>query len=193
MGRKFKQITYEQRQQIRQMLNSGCSKLAIANALGIHNSSLYRELERGSLSGEYDPDYAEGTKQAYLRQKGPQLMLEANPELVGRIAAMILEEHLSPAKIIECFKQEGFEDGEFPLSIITIYSAIDRGLIPNVTRDSLNSNTTSIYDDVLRFPSWFRTKLGIQDGDIFRFETNDAGQIILTKIGTRKQPAEGND
>lgn len=188
MGRReYKHITYEQRLRLKRMLDAGDSKPAIAEALGVCVGSVYNELKRGSLKGEYDPEYAEGIKQTYLRQKGPQLMLEDNPELVGRIAAMILEEHLSPERIIERFKQEGFANGKFPLSDRTIYTAIDRGLIPNVTRDSLNVNTTSIYGDVLRFPSWFRNKLGIQDGDIFRFEATDSGQIILTKVGNKKR------
>ena len=172
------------------MLDSGNSKPAIAKALGICTSSVYNELRRGTLNGTYDPEYAEGIKQTYLRQKGPQLMLEDNPELVNRIAVLILDEHLSPERIIERFKQEGFADGEYPLSDRTIYTAIDRGLIPNVTRDSLNADTTSMYDDVLRLPTWFRNKLGLRDGDIFKFESNDSGQIILTKIGNKRGPVE---
>lgn len=188
MGRReYKHITYEQRLQLKRMLDAGDSKPAIAKALGVCTASVYNEIRRGSLNGKYDPDHAEGIKQTYLRQKGPQLMLEENPELADRIAAMILEEHLSPERIIERFKQEGFADGKFPLSDRTIYTAIDRGLIPNVTRDSLNANTTSIYDNVLRFPSWFRNKFGIQDGDIFQFEATDSGQIILTKVGNKKE------
>ncbi|MCI9222967.1 MAG: hypothetical protein HFF22_06300 [Oscillospiraceae bacterium] len=169
------------------MLDSGSSKPAIAKALGICTSSVYNELRRGTLNGIYDPEYAEGIKQTYLRQKGPKLMLEYNPELVNRIAVLILNEHLSPERIIERFKQEGFADGEYPLSDRTIYTAIDRGLIPNVTRDSLNADTTSMYDDVLRLPTWFRNKLGLRDGDIFKFESNDFGQIILTKTGNKRK------
>lgn len=191
MGRReFKHITYEQRQKLKHMLDLGNSKPAIAKALGICTKSVYNELRRGTLNGTYDPEYAEAVKQKYLRQKGPQLMLEENPELVNRIAALILEEHLSPEKIIERFKQEGFANGEYPLSDRTIYTAIDRGLIPNVTRDSLNTDTTSMYDNVLRFPAWFRNKLGLQDGDIFRFASNDVGQIILTKIGNKRETVE---
>ena len=169
------------------MLDSGSSKPAIAKALGICTSSVYNELRRGTLNGIYDPEYAEGIKQTYLRQKGPKLMLEDNPELVNRIAVLILNEHLSPERIIERFKQEGSADGEYPLSDRTIYTAIDRGLIPNVTRDSLNADTTSMYDDVLRLPTWFRNKLGLRDGDIFKFESNDFGQIILTKTGNKRK------
>ena len=189
--RNSKNITYAQRQQLREMLSSGDSKITIAKALGISRSSVYNELERGNLNGEYDPEYAERIMQTNRAKKtGRQPILADNPELVSRIAAMILDEHLSPEKIIECFKQEKFENGEFPLSTLTIYRAIDKGLIPGVTRDSLKADTTSIYDDVLRFPSWFRNKLKIQDGDIFRFEANNTGQIILTKIGNKRGTTE---
>lgn len=191
MGRReFKHITYEQRQELKRMLDLGNSKPAIAKTLGICTRSVYNELRRGTLNGTYDPEYAEAVKQKYLHQKGPQLMLEENPELANRIAALILEEHLSPEKIIERFKQEKFANGEYPLSDRTIYTAIDRGLIPNVTRDSLNADKVSMYDNVLRFPAWFRNKLGLRDGDIFRLESNDIGQVILTKIGNKGEPIE---
>ena len=191
MGRrKFNHITYEQRQRLKQMLDSGDSKLAIAKALGICRSSVYNELERGNINGGYDPEYAENIKQVNSSKKGPQPMLADNPELVRRIATMILDEHLSPERIIDRLKQEEVANGEFPLSPNTIYSAIDKGLIPGVTRDSLNADKTSIYDDVLRFPSWFRNRLRIQDGDIFRFEVSDTGQIILTKIGNKRETIE---
>ena len=189
MGRReFKHITYEQRKELKRMLDLGNSKSAIAKALGICTSSVYNEIRRGALNGTYDPEYAEEMKQKYLRQKGPQLMLEDNPELVCRIATLILDEHLSPERIIERFKREGFANGEYPLSDRTIYTAIDKGLIPNVTRDTLNADTTSMYDDVLRLPTWFRNKLGLRDGDIFKFESNDMGQIILTKVGNKRGP-----
>ena len=189
--RKFRHMTYEQRQQLKQMLDSGASKITIAKALGISRSSVYNELERGSINGGYDPEYAECIHQANRSKKTRrQPMLADNPELVRRIAAMILGEHLSPERIIERIKQEGIATGEYPLSRNTIYSAIDKGLIPGVTRDSLNTDTMRTHDGSLHFPLWFQDKLGIQDGDIFRFEANDAGQIILTKIGNKRGAME---
>ena len=109
-SREFKHITFEQRQKLKCMLDSGKSKPAIAEALGICTSSVYNEIRRGTLNGTYDPEYAEGLKQAHLRQKGRQLMRENNPELVNKIAALILHERLSPERIVEQFREEGFAD-----------------------------------------------------------------------------------
>lgn len=179
-------ITYEQRKILSQMLEQGKSKSEIAEVLGICLSSLYNELKRGTINGNYDPNYAEEKKQINLREKGPQAILENNQELVTEIARLILEEHLSPERIIQRFKQER-TFAQYPLSDRTIYVAIDKGYIPNVTRESLNINTTHIFNDVLRFPMWFREKMGIHNGDIFRFEANNDGQIILTKVGRNEE------
>lgn len=178
-----KEITYEQRLKLKGLLDSGNSRPEIAEALGICVCSVYKELKRGTLNGTYDPEYAQ--KVTPSRQ-----MLENNPELADRIAAMILDEHLSPNKIIERFKQEGLVNGNYPLSNRTIYTAIDRGLIPNVTRDTLNAHTVTMCSKTLRLPLWFKNKLGLRDGDIFRFESNSAWQIILTKIGNRSEVSE---
>lgn len=177
-------ITYEQRKALKRMLEQDKSKIEIAKALGISLRSLYYELTRGNINGIYDPQHAEEKKQANLRRKGPQAILKNDPELTTEIARLILEEHLSPEKIIQRFRQKGITT-RYPLSDRTIYIAIDKGYIPNVTRDSLIANTTRVYDNGLRFPNWFREKAGIKDGDIFQLETNDKGQIILTRVGSK--------
>lgn len=127
---------------MKRLLDSGNSKPDIAEALGICVCSVNKELKRGTLYGTYDPEYAQ-------KVMCNRHMLENNPELADRIAAMILDEHLSPNKIIERFKQEKLANGEYPLSNRTIYTAIDRGLIPNVTRDTLNAHTVTMCSKTL--------------------------------------------
>jgi IS30 family transposase len=48
--RKYKQISKEQRFQLAALLKTGISKNKIASILGIHRSSLYRELKRNASS-----------------------------------------------------------------------------------------------------------------------------------------------
>lgn len=59
MARTFTQLTYEQRVQIKQMLDQGISKRLIAETIGVHHSTVYREIERGTVNETYDPEYAE--------------------------------------------------------------------------------------------------------------------------------------
>lgn len=65
--------------------------------------------------------------------------------------------------------------------IITIYSAIDDGLIPGVTRESLNSYVTTMFSDgQIHIAKWVRNALDLNDGDELLFEVVD-NKIIFTK------------
>ena len=56
----------------------------------------------------------------------------------------------------------------------TIYSAIDRGLIPNVTRESLYTRNATVFSDgMIHLPKWVREKLSINDGDNLLVEVDD--------------------
>lgn len=68
-----------------------------------------------------------------------------------------------------------------PKSKPTIYSAIDNGLIPGVTRESLNSYMTTMFSDgQIHIAKWVRKQLDLNDGDELLFE------IIDNKIVFRK-------
>lgn len=47
MARKYKRISYEDRKKIEAMCKGGCNAEAIAEAVGVHRGTLYRELQRG--------------------------------------------------------------------------------------------------------------------------------------------------
>ena len=51
MERTFNHLTLEQRKQLREMLDAGCKKPEIAQALNTHVSTVYREIKRGSVTG----------------------------------------------------------------------------------------------------------------------------------------------
>ena len=70
MPRTFSHLSYEQRLRIKELLDKGTKKVNIARALGIHNATIYREIDRGSINGIYDPDHAEKQYRGHLSEKG---------------------------------------------------------------------------------------------------------------------------
>lgn len=91
----------EQRLKLKEMLDSGFSILEVANALGVHRSAVYREIERGSAEGGYDPYYAQSLYEGRLKKKGRPKCKLSNKDLAEYISALILKEHLSPEKIVD--------------------------------------------------------------------------------------------
>lgn len=56
----MKHLTKEQRYALKAYLQCGVSKREIANQLGVHKSTIYRELQRNKRkSGSYNPDFAQ--------------------------------------------------------------------------------------------------------------------------------------
>ena len=62
ISKQYKTITYEDRKKIEQLLNSGLKVDEIAQCIGVHKTTLYRELRvRKDQNGEYHADYAQKT------------------------------------------------------------------------------------------------------------------------------------
>lgn len=180
MARTYRRLTYEQRFQIKKMLDNGYNPLHIANALGFTNPSIYREIALGSVNGQYDPTFAQRQSEARAANKGAPALLSPNSELALYISRAILEEHLSPERIIEKLRKES-EYGRFPKSVRTIYSAIDKGMIPGVTRDTLKSYCTTVFNNGhVCLPKWLRESMHISDGDNLYIQV-DKETITLTK------------
>ncbi|MBY4676188.1 helix-turn-helix domain-containing protein [Marinobacterium sp. CAU 1594] len=55
----YQQLTVGKRYQISALLAQGCSPTAIANNLGIHRSTVYRELKRNGNNGVHVPEPAQ--------------------------------------------------------------------------------------------------------------------------------------
>ena len=184
VGKTFKHMDLQQRLKLKEMLDSGCSILEVANALGVHRSAVYREIERGGMEGGYDPYYAQSLYEGRLKKKGRPECKLSNKDLAEYISGLILEEHLSPEKIVDLLAEDdrGFPD--VPQSPNTIYNAIDKGLIPNVTRESLLSKSCTVFSGgQICIPKWVLDKLEIKDGDMLQLEITENGEMIYRKAG----------
>lgn len=180
MGKNFTHTTKEQRMQIKEMLDSGVKKTIIASTLGICERTVYYEIKRGTINGQYDPEYAE---QQYIKsncKRKREPILSTNTELANYISMLILQEHKSPNQIMEILQKNPKYKSVFT-SLNTIYNAIDCGLIPGVSRESLNTYQTTVFSNALiHIPKWVREKLNIYDDDILNIEV-DGNKLIFTK------------
>ncbi|NCC42475.1 MAG: helix-turn-helix domain containing protein [Clostridia bacterium] len=59
MKRKYKRLTYADRQTIEKMCKSGDKPKTIANAVGVHVATIYHEYERGGKGQQYNADTAQ--------------------------------------------------------------------------------------------------------------------------------------
>lgn len=180
MARTFNHLTYEQRCQIKSMLDNKTPVREIANALGFHHSAIYREIDRGKVNGIYDPEFSESKYQKHLESCGTETILSSDRELAQAIADYILKDNYSPKKIAALLQERKDEFTKAP-SFSTIYNAIDAGLIPGVTRDNLRPTETKVFNNgTICLASWVREELGIKDGDILHFEI-EGGNIVFSK------------
>ena len=180
MGRSYSHLSREQRQVIADSLAIGKLAKDIAVTLSLHISTVYREIERGKNpdTNKYEPEFSESKYQSNLADKGKSPRLEENKEMAAVISELILKEGLSPEQAILRLKEDGYT--EVPTKT-TIYTAIDRGLIPNVTRESLYTRNATVFSDgMIHLPKWVREKLSINDGDNLLVEVDD-DKVILRK------------
>lgn len=114
----YKRLTLEQRYTIECMNRQQCRQQAVAKAIGVHPSTLSRELRRAGMeAGSYSHLLAH--KQARAREwKGRRI----SPELWNQVETKLRAEQWSPEQISEAFHKDGL--GE--ISHETIYQHIYR-------------------------------------------------------------------
>lgn len=172
----MKHLSTEKRYLLKQYLERGIQKQEIALLLGVSLSTVYRELKKGSCEGIYQPKFAQERYTRELKKKGKEMLLSKDKELAELISRFILDEKLSPKQIIERLKKMGYKE---PRSIRTIYVAIDHNLIPNVTRQNLQSQNVTVFSKgLIQLPNWVRKELNIKDGDCLQIKIEKDSIII---------------
>lgn len=176
-----KHIGLEQRQIIKEMLDLGRSVSEIADTLNVHRGTIYKELKRFDSRESYNPFYAQLQYERKSRNKGRTEIL-SDTNLVKYISDLMLTEHLSPEKIVTVLAENNKEFSDVPQSVNTIYSAIDKGLIPNITRESLLPKVSTVFSGgQVCIPKWVLDKLDIKDGDELLLEVTKDNEIIYRK------------
>ena len=174
----YKRISLKDRENIEKMLKCGHSVSDIAKFLGKARSSIHMEIKRCQNLGQYNAKFAHEDYQKNNNNKSKSAILKLDKKLSEYISKMILEDSLSVVKIINRLKSEDYPNS--PTSPRTIYTAIDNGLIPNVTRETLllNRKKTHMFSNgLIKIPKWIRDELGLKDNQDLTIDI--VGQKII--------------
>lgn len=144
-GRRFSQLQWKERLKIEKMLKEKKSVQQIADALHVHNSTIYRELRRGKAIQRttelverevYCPDVAEDKYKVNLSAKGPALKIGNDFALAAYIQDKIANERYSPGAVLDKIREEGLIFSVM-VSRWTIYSYITKGVFLGITNKDL--------------------------------------------------------
>lgn len=143
--RRFKHLTKADRLVIDTMLRDGKSEKEIAERIGVHESTIYREKKRGQYMHRnsdyteelrYSPDIAHQKYRENLKAKGPDLKIGNDQKLADYIEKRIADDGYSPGAVLGEIKEK-----EIPfqttISKTTLYRYIDMGLFVTITNKEL--------------------------------------------------------
>lgn len=178
-------MKYENRRRIRELLDAGFSVPEIAHEIGVHHDTIYKELDRCGTAAQYDPDAAEAqaTENRKKQNNFPKkAKMFEDAALAQCVSDLILEDGLNIQQVVDRLQAE--DAGHFkrlPKSRNTIFAAIDGGLIPGVTRETLKTRTVKLFSgDLVHIPQWVIRELGLHDGDELALAVTEES-IILKK------------
>lgn len=142
MGKNYDQLTRDKRIKIETLYNTGMKVVDIAEQLGCHYSTIYRELKRGRTVKRNSSDWSE--KEIYSYDKGQfkheenkrkcgrkRIMHEKDEEFIEYVEMMIVDYHYSPAAILEEIRNDGMEY-DTKICLTTFYNYIKKGVFPNI-------------------------------------------------------------
>lgn len=140
-----KHLTWQDRLKIEQGLKEGLKPCKIADRLHVHNTTIYRELQRGTYTHlnsdwtteeRYSPDIAQKRYEEHLKAKGGKLKIGNDHKLAAFIETKIADEKFSPAAVVAEIKRLGL-DFQVNVSEKTIYNYIDKGVFLRLRRKHL--------------------------------------------------------
>lgn len=146
MGNKYHHFTWTERLQLEAWERVGIKKREMAELLGVHISSIYREFKRGeyirlnsdyTTEKRYSPDIAEEKYRENLKAKGAGLKIGNDHEYAAYIEYKIAEEKYSPGATLGEIKRKGGLGFKTTISKTTLYRYIDDGIFLHITNKDL--------------------------------------------------------
>ena len=143
--RHFRILTRIDRIKIETMLNTGHSVREIADFLGFHRSSIYREIKRGKYEHlrsdyqtefRYSSDLAQEDREYKKAATGRNVKIGYDRELANFLEHLILEEDLSPEAALFYIKKNSIRF-DTTISVRTVYRYIDHGIFLRLTNKNL--------------------------------------------------------
>ena len=141
--RHYKTLTWADRIKIEAWQKANIKPQRMAEMLGVHFSTVYRELKRGQYEHlnadytteiRYSPDISEQKKQDNLRAKGPELKIGDDMEFARFVEYMISVEKYSPEAVLRTIKQKGLKFNT-SVSKQTLYRYIEQGVFPMISNN----------------------------------------------------------
>ncbi|WP_455557763.1 IS30 family transposase [Agathobaculum hominis] len=143
--RRFKHLSKTDRLRIETHKKDGLSPKEIAEILGVHISTIYRELKRGEYTHRnsdwteetrYSSDLGEMKYRANLAAKGPDLKIGKDHKLAEYIERRIADDKLSPAAVLGEIEANGLKF-KTKICVNTLYSYVEKGIFLRLTNKSL--------------------------------------------------------
>ncbi|MDD6667732.1 MAG: IS30 family transposase [Lachnospiraceae bacterium] len=143
--RKFRTLNRSDRLQLEALYNNGTPVKEIANYLGFHISTIYRELKRGFYTHtnsdltectKYSTDLGQLKHDTLNENRGTQLKIGHDHKYAEFLEKMISEKGYSPEAALYASKTCG-ETFETTICVRTLYNYIDRDLFLSISNKDL--------------------------------------------------------
>ena len=144
-GKHHRQLSRSDRITLETMLNTGHKVVEIAAYLGVHRSTVYREIDRGKYmhrntdyteSERYSSDLGQKNHDWNAQAKGKSLKIGKDRELAEYLEDKIVNEKYSPeAALASASKEE--KKFKTSISLRTLYRYIDTGMFLKLTNKDL--------------------------------------------------------
>ena len=143
--RNYKHLSFTDRLKIEAWESIGTSPRVMAKELGVHISTIYRELKRGryerlntdlTTEDRYSPDIAEKKYRDSLKAKGAGLKLGNDHEYAAYLEYKVSVEKYAPGAVLGEIKKKGIVF-QTTISKTTFYRYIDDGVFLTITNKDL--------------------------------------------------------
>lgn len=145
MGKQYKHLSFTDRLKIEAWQKVGIKPEQMAEELGVHTSTIYRELKRGEYTHlntdltedkRYSPDIAEKKYRDNLKAKGAELKIGNDREYAAYLEYKVSAEKYAPGAILGEIKRKGIKF-KTTISKTTFYRYIDDGVFLTITNKDL--------------------------------------------------------
>ena len=145
MGELYRHLTWRERLRIETRLKDGWKPQRIADEIGRHVSTIYREIKRGrgvQRTSElidyecYIPDIAQNKYEENFPNKGPGWKIAKDPKLAIYLGKVLKDGYRSPEAALGEIAVKGMKF-DTKISPRTLYRYVDMGLIPHVSNMDL--------------------------------------------------------
>ena len=158
---KYRRLTNYDRLVIEAYYNAGYSQIEIAAVLGVHRSTICRELRKGmyehlntnyTTRKAYSSNLAQDYTDFQATSKGKELKIADDHDLASFLEEKIAHDKYSPDAVLHLISSDPVLSKRFKVSIstTTLYRYIDKGLFLNLTNKDLPHAHKRSYNRVRR-------------------------------------------